>query len=800
MKTATKILSMLLLVAMCLSLMGGSAYASGLAPLGDGNSNEIPALGDTGSTGSSTGTDGIFGLAPVGDSSTGSTTSSSTGSTSTGSTSTGSGSGETVFGLYDTDSGIELYSAVGYNWIVGANPYKTLDEALGAVSSGGTITINTDVSLSSGVTISKNVTIDLKGHKLTLNGNQLYVASGATLNLQNGEIVNSTNAIASVDGYLNLYSITAGSPTFTGSATSSSNPCRIQIYNDCHFNSSPDSKYMAPGFTANGGNSTSPYVAHINGVYYSDAVAAINAAKDGETVTFITDTSEPGDIHAYNVTITKNITLNLGGNSLQMNGSQVNNATLTVTGTTIKGAITGNNGKIVLGSGTNSEGTITLNGGSLTVNGGTVNALKVSNDATVNMASGTISSLSANGGTLNVSGGTVESFTAGSTSLNRAITGGQWKFEAGQLAAFQSAIANGYEAVQGNPYYTVRKIGDSGSSGNDGNFNYIVYGSPYTRNSNGSVYVDISAQSTNGYWVGTNSNATNATQLPTTYYSLVSNVYGMYNYRLTFTNSYLNSLANGTYYIFGTYNGKTVRMGSFVVQGDGSSIVPGNASVWPVENTWYSGSGMYYFYVTPGLKLVDGSIYDYYDVTIDNMQIGGDKISYNGYQKFGIASSVMDTLAPGTHSITVLTTAGYATGSFRVGATLRAVDTDKHVIGSSKNLQFVCSESISRAWVGGIEITNDYRNYYTLSSSGKTITLSAAFLNNLTAGNTYTLTVQTYSGDTPSCTFQILTRAQAAGSPQTGDESNLALWAAVLILSGGAAVAVLPRLKKGKSE
>ena len=125
MKTATKILSMLLLVAMCLSLMGGSAYASGLAPLGDGNSNELPALGDTGSTGSSTGTDGIFGLAPVGDSSTGSTTSSSTGSTTT-----GSGSGETVFGLYDTDSGMELYSSLDHNWIVGANVYKTLDEAL----------------------------------------------------------------------------------------------------------------------------------------------------------------------------------------------------------------------------------------------------------------------------------------------------------------------------------------------------------------------------------------------------------------------------------------------------------------------------------------------------------------------------------------------------------------------------------------------------------------------------------------------------------------------------------------------
>ena len=51
-------------------------------------------------------------------------------------------------------------------------------------------------------------------------------------------------------------------------------------------------------------------------------------------------------------------------------------------------------------------------------------------------------------------------------------------------------------------------------------------------------------------------------------------------------------------------------------------------------------------------------------------------------------------------------------------------------------------------------------------------------------------------GDTPSCTFNILTTAQASAIPQTGDESNLALWAAVLVLTGGAAVAILPRLKK----
>ena len=786
MKTATKILSMLLLVAMCLSLMGGSAYASGLAPLGDDNNTQ-----------SSAGSSGIYGLAPLDEG----TVSNGNASGDQGTVSNGNASGSqgtvsngnTIYGLFETD-GVETYSALDHNWIVGANVYKTLGEALGAVNNGGTISVNAPVTLDSSVTINKSVTIDLGGNKLKLNGNQIYVASGSTLNLQNGTVVNKTNALASVDGAMNLYDITANEPIFNGNG-------KVQIYGGCKFDSTPDDKYMAPGFGSDGDGNTQVNEARIGNVYYKTAKEALQAAKAGETVTLITNTGVAADYDATGLNLNNSITVEMGGNCLNMEGTSINNANITFNGTQIKGTVTGNNANITLGSGTDASGTFYLNGGSLSINGGDVGSI-VPNGATVSMGSGTIQKIHVTGNsTLNVSGGTVEEFvTDANVGMTRAITGGQWRVADGHKLAFESAIANGYEAVAGNPYYTVRKIGDSGSSGNDGNFNYIVYGSPYTRNSNGSVYVDISAQSTNGYWVGTNSNASNATKLPTTYYSLVSNVYGIYNYRLTFTNSYLNSLANGTYYIFAVYNGNTVRMGSFVVQGDGSTVIPGTASVWPVEDTWYSGSGMYYFYVTPGLQLVEGTVYSYYDVVIDGMQIGGDKLSYNGYQKFGVASSVMDTLATGTHSITVLTTAGYVTGSFRVGATLRPVDTDKHVIGSSKNLQFVCSEAISRVWVGGVEITNNYGDYYTLSSSGKTITLSAAFLNNRTAGQTYTLTVQTAYGDTPSCTFQILTKAQASGSPQTGDESNLALWAAVLILSGGAAVAVLPKVRKMKSK
>ena len=47
MKTASKLLSMLLLVAMCLSLMGGSAYALSLEPAGGELALGLPAAGSS---------------------------------------------------------------------------------------------------------------------------------------------------------------------------------------------------------------------------------------------------------------------------------------------------------------------------------------------------------------------------------------------------------------------------------------------------------------------------------------------------------------------------------------------------------------------------------------------------------------------------------------------------------------------------------------------------------------------------------------------------------------------------------
>ena len=794
MKTASKILSMLLLVAMCLSLMGGSAYA--LAPLeGEGTSSG----GTTGSGTVSNG--GIYGLLPE---EIESSNASGSQQNSTAITNGASNEDQTVFGMMSTDAPV-LFSSPTDPWILErtGGTYEKLSEVLAAASSGDTIYINNDVVLDASTEISKSVTINLKGHKIDLDGKQLTITNNASVDLTSGIIGNQGVVIANVTkgASLSLHSIRAVSASFSGEGN-------IDVYGGCTFDDGkdPDPDYMAPGYGSTDGD-TKVYEAWIGSTYYPTVADAIKAAKSGDTINCITDTSVSEELNAQNVSISKNLTINLGGNSLNMEGTTINGSSVTISGTRITGALTlQNNATINLSSGLKASTINLYSNSNLYVNGATIEKVRVYG-CTVNMSSGTIKSLEilSSDAQLNISGGNVDEFLVSSPmSLPRAITGGQWVVQDGQLSVFESAIANGYEKYGTSPNYTVRKIGDTGGQpGTDGNVKYALYGSPYTHGSMSSVYIDLSELpiSTVGFYINTIKSTTGAQQISSSNYTVTNNSYSGYNYRVNFTSSYLNSLANGTYYIITQFNGKNVStiVGTLVVQGS-NNILPGNASVWPVEDVWYSGDGMCYFYVTPGLKLIDGIQYDYYDVAIDGMQIGGDKLSYNGYQKFGVASSVMDTLAPGNHTITVTTTAGPASGTFRVGATLRAVDTDKHVIGSSKNLQFICSGTISRVWVGNSELSNTWNNYYTLSNSGKTITLTADFLNNLTAGNTYTLTVMTTSGDTPSCTFKILTKAQASASPQTGDESSLALWAAVLILSGGAVVAVLPQVKKMRSK
>ena len=88
-----------------------------------------------------------------------------------------------------------------------------------------------------------------------------------------------------------------------------------------------------------------------------------------------------------------------------------------------------------------------------------------------------------------------------------------------------------------------------------------------------------------------------------------------------------------------------------------------------------------------------------------------------------------------------------------------------------------------------------------LSSDGKTLTLTPEFLNARAAGYSYALWVEDASGNESNTVyFQILTTAQANASVDTGDASDIALWAAFLILSGAAVAVALPRVKKSSGK
>ncbi|MGN0982415.1 MAG: hypothetical protein ACI4O0_05955 [Candidatus Limivicinus sp.] len=779
MKTASKLLSMLLLVAMCLSLMGGSAYALSLEPASGDLALGLPAEGSSAvPEGSST-----FDLRLGG--------------------STAVPEGSTTLELEKPGT----YTSPDLKWSVGSNMYTTLAKAVEAAKAGDTVTMVQADSVSETVSIDKNITLDLGGLTLSLAKD---IVINANVTLRNGGIDFNGNNITVVDGKtLSVYTINCNPNGFAASGTG-----KVQLYSGT-YSAEPKAEYLPSGYEWNSktgavGPKGSVYVAYVNGEGYETVNAAFDAAVDltgNVIIDLIDDTTSFAELtlnglHEFNMC--DSVTINLNNNTLVVGSELLFTKPAVINGYKIKANGVGTYVASMYNSLTlnaNVDGCLlAMSGAKVTVNGVEVEELQISDSSTLNMASGTIKKMVIGSGanTINVSGGTVGTssapLTCGYTTAVRAVRGGSWYLDETDLVRFDALVAEGYErSGKANPYTVVSKSG-SGSGG------FTVYGSPYTKGSGNTVYVLMPyTSSTGSYYWSTVSNPTSASQISTisSYYCSVASTGSQY--KLTLSNSFLDSLSSGTIYLWTGHDGKYTYMGSLTLNGSGTIVEPGDVAVWPVDSSeWYSGDGMYYFYVTPALQLVEGKNYNYYDVRIDDVLLGGDKFTYNGYQKFGVASSVMDSLSIGTHTITVLTPSGYASCNFRIGATLRPVDTDKHVTGSSKNLQFVCSDSISRVWVGSTELTNlNYGDYWTLSSSGKIITLTAKFMNNqLSAGSTYTLTVQTPNGDRPSCSFQILTTAQAAYSPQTGDTSNLALWATVLVLAGGAAVAILPRLKK----
>ena len=298
------------------------------------------------------------------------------------------------------------------------------------------------------------------------------------------------------------------------------------------------------------------------------------------------------------------------------------------------------------------------------------------------------------------------------------------------------------------------------------------------------------------------------------------NEYKLNNYnaptKITLEKKYLDNLDDGEYYLIGFPNlankAEQVNYGKFIVK---SSEAPkGSYILTPDYQMWYSGTDPLTFYSSlfydAGLDWnykgygEDIIVPDVIVSTRSNM-VGATSVRIDqywdlGYGYFMLGQNFLSSLsADETYYMQVIDARHPNTNytnvvSFRVGPTLRAIDTDKHVINSTRSLRFRSSAPIAEVYVGNIMLTDPAD--YGVSWDGKTVTLSFEFLNKRSAGNTYTIKVRTTSGEWAATTFQVLTTAQGSASPRTGDESNLGLWAAFLLLSGTAVVVLVPKLRK----
>ena len=243
------------------------------------------------------------------------------------------------------------------------------------------------------------------------------------------------------------------------------------------FTSAVPEAYCAAGFipTANAdgtfGVKAGAYVAQIGDVKYESLAAAIAAAKAGETVTLLADTTE-------DVTINKDITLDLGGKTLTNTGS--GKATVTID----KGATaTVQNGSIIGGTSyynIQNNGTATFTG--VTATAGNTGSSMIDNWGTLTIESGTYEGglnvvKSEEGSTLTINGGKFTGTYAPSSDYtavilvygNTTITGGEFIQSVTKTGSWahpkvvMTGVVEGYEAfttVTGGTF-TNKKSGES---------------------------------------------------------------------------------------------------------------------------------------------------------------------------------------------------------------------------------------------------------------------------------------------------------------------------------------------------
>lgn len=916
MKKVTKFLSILLLVAMCMSLFGGSAYA---LEMGGNDSSSAPtAVND----GVQFGGDDAY----------------LDGGSSSGSTDLEISEEPTIGPILKAPVKPPVPS--GGEAEINGTQYETLEKALAAAKSGDTIKFVNNITSNSPLTISTAVTIDLNDLTWNVNGG-LTVNAAVTVTdkgfANDGQLymnsvvnVNSTLTFKNIDLYADKgFSVSAYGKVEMKDVHSKGdynffkdmNSSQILIYSGT-FEFNP-AGFIVPGTIIEEDNSNdtflvkiddaSTYEASIDGKFYKTLQAAFDAAYNGATVYVIQQT---GDNKLSDAALngSKNIILNLNNEKITAGNITVNTgSTLTIMNGWIDQSIE-NHGTLTV-SGNAKVATLRVKGGAAYING-KVDILNTDDGSTYmsdsNASIGEINVYSKPN--LYISGGTVGKISANTTGAPKLVTGGTWND--GNVSGY---VADGYEAVQervgewivkakgaapvvptptpgipttppsptgapvsatitldnGTRAYQYNQLGNNNptlrfTANPAGNVTYVtaytasgaqtliegthysynrqngqillystyvegikaqtvtlyfyfsgetnpasatVYVVPYyslntssyTRSSGSAVYFTLSTGSAYGYRYGTSADFSKATALPAGSYSETQS--GSYT-TLRFTNSFLDSLANGSYYFFYVLDNNNTRVcmnsgsSALRISGSGSPVVPPTIDDYMVDyisgiDSWYSGDEKLGFRIQPNIGKNGG-------IAVDGYKVPGEDYVDRGTGLIYLGINYLNDLSTGWHTLTVYYDTMFQNPNrsiqFYVGPSLKAVDTDKHVINSSKDLKFVCSDTIDpkNVRVGSGNGWLEEGSQFTISGNGRYITLKAKFLNARTAGETYTLNVKTTSGEWTSCNFRILTTAQAASSPRTGDNSNIGLWLVFMAVSGGAVAVALPKLKKGK--
>ena len=257
--------------------------------------------------------------------------------------------------------------------------------------------------------------------------------------------------------------------------------------------------------------------------------------------------------------------------------------------------------------------------------------------------------------------------------------------------------------------------------------------------------------------------------------------YDSANGKYVISSKFFETLPEGDLTLGLRYGEMSFTLNGFKVNGN-ATIKPYNYVDKDGKSVWPYGSDTLGFKVSPDVK----------GVTIDGTELSDKQYSIDKNGILWIAASKLQKLEYGKHSIVVDTSYGEVEGEFYTKVGVEPKNEDYHVKGGNKNLSFVSSEPVKEVYVGREVLKS---NYYSLSKDRMTITLNADFMNRLKADVTYTLTVTTAEGNA-ACNFRILSPESAASIPKTGDESNMLIWAAVMVLSGAAVVALIPRKKK----